>query len=171
MVAMLFDETLYDDERRARHYPRMRCHMQSSRDDHNRQGCRHGGETATNAIGHQEGAERASNATYRWAEAPSPRTTTNKIDPLSTAASDGDYGELAVTQATRFIMFRATGCHDAVRMRQFNAHYGAIYIATSRDDLLPCRYRYRMRTTIGNHAGESMHTEMQFYRPTPSGRR
>ena len=119
--------------------------------------------------GYRDGAEQATDATYRWAQAPSRRTTTNKIDPFSTVANDGDYSELAVTQATRFSMFRAMGCHDAVRMRQFNAHHGAIYIAISRDDLLPNRYRYRMRTTIGIHAGESKHSEMQFYGPTPSG--
>ena len=37
----------------------------------------------------------------------------------------------------RYTMPRATSCRDAVRMRQFDAHHGAIYIATSRDDHLP----------------------------------
>ena len=75
---------------------------------------------------------------------PSRRTTTNEIDPFSTAANHGGYGELAVTQATRCTILRATSCRDAVRMRLFDAHYGAIYIAISRDDLLPNRYRMRI---------------------------
>ena len=36
-----------------------------------------------------------------------------------------------------FTMPRATSCRNAVRMRQFDAHHRAIYIATSHDDDLP----------------------------------
>ena len=68
-----------------------------------------------------------------------------------------------------FTILRATSSRDAVRMRQC-APWSYLH-STSRDDLLPNRYRYRMRTTIGSHAGESTHTEMQFYRSTPNGRR
>ena len=37
----------------------------------------------------------------------------------------------------RFTMPRAMSCRDAMRMRQLDVHYRAIYLATSRDDYLP----------------------------------
>ena len=49
-------------------------------------------------------------------------------------------------------------CANSMRIQSY-------FRSTPRDDFLPNRYRYRMRTTIGSHAGESTHTEMQFYRP------
>ena len=61
---MLFNATLcYNDERRTRQYPRMGCHMRSSRDEHSQLGGYYRAEKATNAIGHHDGAERAMNAT------------------------------------------------------------------------------------------------------------
>ena len=139
---MLFDATLYDDELRARQDPRMGCHTQSSRDDHNRQGCHYGGETATNAIGHRMEPSGQRMPPIDGRKPPHEerrRTKSTPFLPLQTTAITANW------LSRKPHASRATSCRDAVRMRQFNAHYGAIYIAISRDDFLPNRYRYRMQ--------------------------
>ena len=69
----------------------------------------------------------------------------------------------------RFTMPRAASCHDAVRMRRIRCVPRCICIRYRRD--LCRRFESTMRIHDQQPRRQSKHTEMQFYRSTPSGRR